>query len=282
MMRIPRYWSRIEGDGTDPEGRIVALVALGWSDDGAEAAQARARERLASMIARVERGDPLPHGYSYGDRPLREELLHEVRSAGGELLGLLTRNAYGCIVLNAPRAMFLDVDIPEPSLSQKLRGLFGAKMKSPEEKALGGVRDALRTMPGLSYRIYRTAAGLRVLVTDRTFDPRDPVVERLMASAAADPAYARLCRIQSSFRARLTPKPWRCRRTRPPVRFPFLTDEERERFDAWLVDYERAAEAHATCRLLEEAGGARVHDEIGPLLDLHEDLTRVGTELPLA
>ena len=282
MLSIPRYWSRAAGEAVSYEERTIELVAWGWSDADQAAADAHARERLAAMIGRVERGEPLPHGYSYGNRPLREELLHELRTGRGEVLGLLTRNAYGCTVLNAMRAMFLDVDIPSPSLSDRLRGLFGAKRPTPEERALDGVRAALRQVSGGSFRIYRTAAGLRILATDRTFEPRDPTVELLMTSAAVDPAYARLCKVQECFRARLTPKPWRCSKKRPPARFPFLADGERAKFDAWLVDYEQAADARATCRLIEEVGSARVHDDVAPILAVHDDLTRIGSDLPLA
>ena len=58
-------------------------------------------------------------------------------------------------------------------------------------------------------RLYQTPAGMRVLVTHRTFDPNETAVQECFKALKADPVYARMCRKQQCFRARVSPKPWR-------------------------------------------------------------------------
>jgi hypothetical protein len=103
-----------------------------------------------------------------------------------------------------------------------------------------------------------------------------------MTAVGADPAFVQLCRAQKSFRARLTPKPWRCGAEKPPNRYPRQSEEEQRRFSAWLADYEAKARTNATCRLVEEVGSGRVCDEARPILALHDEVARVGAALTLA
>ena len=59
-----------------------------------------------------------------------------------------------------------------------------------------------------------------------------------MKALGADPAFLHLCRIQGSFRARLTPKPWRCGQANPPGSFP-REPEAQAAFAEWLAQYQR-------------------------------------------
>ncbi len=102
-----------------------------------------------------------------------------------------------------------------------------------------------------------------------------------MQYVGADPAFIKLCRAQRSFRARLTPKPWRIGQSQPPIQFPRETPRDEERFHRWLSGYESASADWATCRLLE-AGINNVHEKIQPLLTLHDESTKATTALPLA
>jgi hypothetical protein len=92
---------------------------------------------------------------------------------------------------------------------------------------------------------------------------------------------SRACAAQKSFRARLTPKPWRCRLGPPPSSYPHPDDAARRRFTDWLGEYERAA-SHATCRYLETIGNGSPRAATARLLDLHDRLTRCRDALPLA
>ncbi len=95
----------------------------------------------------------------------------------------------------------------------------------------------------------------------------------------ADPLYVRLCRLQQSFRARLTPKPWQCGLRVPPASFPFDTPQQESRFRAWDADYAATAARYATCRYLTTFGG-RIAPAFEELIRFHDQETKAGTTLP--
>jgi hypothetical protein len=104
----------------------------------------------------------------------------------------------------------------------------------------------------------------------------------LMESVGADADFVVLCRIQNSFRARLTPKPWRCGVRRPPNFFPRGTTEEKLLFAEWLWGYEQACRSHATCRVLGHVGPEKIHKRNEPIIALHDRETKAHAALPLA
>lgn len=273
-MHVPRFWAKAKGE-VERHGERQPLAVWGWGDDEG-GARATAAQRLARLIERFQGGAREPGAYDYGERPLREELVQTLEPGA-----LLTRNRYGAIVLNTERLLFLDVDLPPASGLGLFGRLFGKR--APADVALERLRDALHTAaPAASFRLYRTAAGLRVLATDREFDPQASETTALMEATGTDPCFARLCRAQHSFRARLTPKPWRCACPNPPGEYPRSDEETRERFSAWCQRYERAIEGHATCRYLENVGAGTLAPRWRTLVELHDQVTRCQDDLPLA
>jgi hypothetical protein len=84
---------------------------------------------------------------------------------------------------------------------------------------------------------------------------RRPLVTReLLEALGSDPRFVKLCAVQESFRARLTPKPWRCDVSLPPGQHPREDTALRARVEEWLRGYEAASEHFATCRFIEHAG----------------------------
>jgi hypothetical protein len=176
--------------------------------------------------------------------------------------------------------MFIDIDLPALPSFLWLRRLFGRPVATAESM-LEELAAALAKASDATFRIYRTAGGFRVLATDRRFDPATDEAERIMTSVGADPSFIQLCRAQKSFRARLTPKPWRCGVERVPGKYP-RTPDEQEEFLQWLKVYERKAAEHSVCRYEREVGRGRTDPSIGPLLRVHDEATRVHAGLPLA
>lgn len=280
-MRIPRYWARAEEQTPPDYAGARRIIVWGWSQENHDEAERHARERLTELLDRLRQGLGLPTGYGYGRRPLREEILDELRDRGGAIDAVLTRNSYGSLVLNAAQVLFVDVDVPWPTLGERLARLFGSRKPTPETAALTRIREILLNAGSGSYRIYRTAAGFRVLATDPLFTPGSAAAEQLMRALDADPAFVQLCRAQDSFRARLTPKPWRCGQVNPPGRFP-RDAEEQAAFAAWLAGYDHAIESRATCRFVEAVGWGRTHSDAGRIVDFHDQMTKCHTGLPLA
>jgi hypothetical protein len=329
-MLIPRYWSRAESQATTPEGKPVRFHVWRGSRNSPAEAQTLADEAVARIANRVRRGQGFPERYAYGDRPLREEVVREIAGGAPDAGGgdapdaAITRNSYGALVLNAARAFFIDVDIPEdggggqrsssssmggadplamarevvdalpiPSgIKSMLGGLFGPKSSAsaappppppdPAAPALSRLRQWVAARPDWRVRVYRTHSGLRYLVMHDVFSPTSPEAQAAMAALGSDPQYMRLCQVQKSFRARLTPKPWRIGVENPPVTFPYEGAMEEQEMKEWVARYGQASGGRATCRFLEEMGSGREHPDVAPLRDLHDELSRAESNLPLA
>lgn len=301
-MHFPKYWTTAQ-DKT--------LTAWGWSDDSPAHAANHASERLMRIKAWLLRGGKfsLQQRYGYGDRPMREEVLREFRKPDGTLQAAVTRNSYGCLVLNTTHLMFVDVDAqgvkfirrpsdgeivmvgnaPEAMESSFLGGLFGFrkpdKSRTPDAFLNGvatKVQDWLKRQPDWGWRVYRTAAGVRLIATHQAIPPEDALCKLAFESFESDPLYRKLCARQKCFRARLTPKPWRCDMNKPHVRWPWANAKTEARFRKWEAKYAKAAERYATCKLIGHFGRTDVSPEFQPLLELHDKATRAESNLPLA
>jgi hypothetical protein len=255
-MNFPRFWAH---------GESGSFSSWRWSDNSPEEARSLAREAAARLEARFRETGKLVDRYGYPDRPLREPVLRELFDESGQVAHVITRNSYGCHVLNSARALFADVDLPEEHL--------GAA-------AIERARNWADSQPGWNWRIYRTKAGLRLLATQSLFDSADAICESVFAAVGADPLYRKLCQTQKCFRARLTPKPWRCEMPNPPARWPFADFSRERAFADWDARYQSACRAKATCQLLDHGTG-QVHPELEPVIALHDEMTRATSGLAL-
>ncbi|MGJ7524479.1 hypothetical protein [Variovorax sp. GB1P17] len=157
---------------------------------------------------------------------------------------------------------------------------------TPEKQAAERIGRFLHQHPDWHLRIYRTPAGFRVLAMHDVFSPNDAVVADCFQLMGVDKVYARMCRNQNCFRARLSAKPWRIgisepMRPRPGV-WPVSPDRLPQR-NAWVTRYEKAAEGHAACQYLESVGNtARLHPSAQAVQELHDERTRANSGFPLA
>jgi hypothetical protein len=177
-----------------------------------------------------------------------------------------------------------------------LGGLFGSKPAArpaappppppapanPASAALDRLRRYVAAHPEWRVRVYRTSAGLRYLVTHDVFSPTDPAAQAAMRELGADPQYIKLCQVQKTFRARLTPKPWRIGVENPPVTFPYEGAGEEAQMRQWEARYDAASRGRATCRFMEEIGSGAEHPDVASLRELHDEHTRATSGLPLA
>jgi hypothetical protein len=98
----------------------------------------------------------------------------------------------------------------------------------------------------------------------------------------SDPLYVRLCQAQDCFRARLTPKPWRCDTDTPASRYPWDNSDVEIQYRLWKRRYEQASRSYAVCRLVKQLGPREVHPDVAAILTLHDQLTGVEAARPLA
>ncbi|TDE91621.1 hypothetical protein EXU48_15885 [Occultella glacieicola] len=290
MQPIPRFWEKVVSPATDADGKPLRLTIWGWSTTSLGHAREVAGRRLAETVARLAAGARL--GRYYPRMPLREQTLQEFHGTDGTLIAATTRNRYGAEVLNTDRVLIADVDLPQAPTplvraGGLLRRLLGAGTPGPEPAAdpaalaLNRVRAFDAAHPELGAHVYRTAAGLRVVITGTAAAPDSPEADRILQELAADPVYVRLCATHKTYRARLTPKPWRCGAPRITITWPYPDQDTAERTEAWIRTYRQRSRPYATCHLIERLGATPGRDE-GLILDIHDRATVAGPEVPLA
>jgi hypothetical protein len=249
-------------------------------------------QSLASQVAqqladRFRAGNYPPKGGGYyPDRPFREQVMQEIKNRSGETAAVVTRNSYGCMVLNIARVMFVDIDLSEPKPPGFFKRLFGKPDLTPpvdqQGAAMARIENWTRNHPEWGWRIYQTRAGLRLLATQALVEADSAVADGVFEALGADPLYRKLCKTQKCFRARLTPKPWRCGLRHKPQRWPWLDAKEEKQFEKWEAQYQSASANLATCELLRKIGNSNIHPEVQSILKLHDDTTRAESKLQLA
>jgi hypothetical protein len=167
-------------------------------------------------------------------------------------------------------------------------------LRSAKLRAAGGAEAATRTRlaaflkrhPEWNVHLYRTPAGLRLLVTHSPVPPSDPSVRAFFEAVDVDPVYARMCQNQNCFRARLTAKPWRIGipshlKPRPGI-WP-VQPLQRPQRQAWIDTYEQKAHHYAACTFLDSLGSGTVHPKAATLIELHDHACQARSPgLPLA
>src|SRR5438445_1929815 len=251
---------------TDPStGKRVFRSGVGISTmsaaDARRLAEDQARRALDDLLA-GQSGEL--GGYAYLANRRAEAPVDVLRGAAGES-ARITVNAYGAIVMNATAALFADVDTddrgPKPPAGERPPARLSA---------------VLAGRPELAMRAYRTRAGWRYLCTNRAFDPAGEDARAFLVELGTDARYVLLCRAQRSFRARLTPKPWRAgQRTLPvfPARAVAREDLQRHVDRTWK---------YASTRFVERVGPDETLPELRDLVEYHDRWTQAMSTKPLA
>ncbi|PKO15056.1 hypothetical protein CVU37_13725 [candidate division BRC1 bacterium HGW-BRC1-1] len=300
-MNIPHYWARAEMEGRNRQGDVLPFIAWGSSDQSDSDARRQAQHNVEQLVARYQSGDKFPDRGQYygGDRPLREEILQEFSPGDNPDSAIVTRNSYGCSVLNAARLMFIDIDLPSLATDATLGDAMGMLARFGRKLFGGGSKESDRpttenSEQGMShrelaviekarqwtnlhanwgFRVYRTAGGLRLLAIHDFFDPQGSAAAEVMNTLGADPMYMRLCRSQNCFRARLTPKPWRVGVQSAFFRHPWKGTSNEGAARDWLRQYEYACQQAQTCQHLANIGRDKVAQELETLVTFHDEAT---------
>ena len=168
-MNFPPFWAK---------GTYENFICWRWSNHSPGEAQSAAKEAARKLAERFASGKTPFNRYGYGDRPMREPVLRELKNGSGDVAAAITRNSYGCLVLNTARVMFVDVDLPELDRAGGGQGFFGRLFGKPQAsshddvvaRALTRAEAWVNQHPDWSWRAYRTRAGLRLLATHGLFD----------------------------------------------------------------------------------------------------------------
>lgn len=298
MKPIARYWDQHRETVTFRDGVQWDMTITGSSLTSASDAQRDARQRLARFVAFAnthERTGPPPEDWYYPDRRLPEQVLQEIHGPDGGLIAVVTRNRYGAEVLNTDALLITDIDLPTPStpgapragLLRRVLGLpvsatspeFKAHVLQEQSRITGLIKDFAQRNPSLGVHTYQTRGGFRVLVTGTGARPGSDQAAGIMAELSSDHLYMRLCRVQETYRARLTPKPWRIGLPRNGSGDPRVTGSPE--FRQWYRTYTEASTQHAVCRVVDRAG-TQPSPEEQMIITLHDRATKPTSDLPLA
>ena len=130
--------------------------------------------------------------------------------------------------------------------------------KTPESLALKTIEKFSERNPEWHLRIYKTPAGLRILVMHDIFNVESSI--DIFEALDTDYNYINMCKLQDCFRARVSPKPWRIGPTFRednkiypqgadglwPVNEEFM--EERK---IWIKEYDESAINFASCKFVK-------------------------------
>ncbi len=257
-------------------GQTVYRSASATSAVSQKDAEAKAHEAARRRAEGAGPGPRIPHvddRYPYPERVVVEPVLDRIVAADHEI-GRLTRNGYGATVLNAYAVMFVDVDTEKDTSNAPAETLVDAG------QAIAALGDLCARRHELAFRVYQTRAGLRYLCTSRLFDPASSEASEILAALHSDRRYRVLCRVQRCFRARLTPKPWRCR-------LPLAAQPKRGIFTRLTGGMGSGGltnpDYFATCRFLQAVGTDIPVDATARVIwELHDRLTEAVSTKPLA
>ena len=280
-MQFYKFWTKAELPATGNTGGFK-IECWGFSNESLEDAFRVAEGRATSVASAIVDGKFSAAGYYEEERPFREEVIEEFTDAGQQV-AIISRNNYGVLVLNTPIVFFADVDKPAGSAIKSFLGLFKSKTAEPsfEEQLVGKIESLCRQDASLGLRLYRTTNGYRILITSRQIPANQANSNSLLQALGSDRLYVSLCKTQDCYRARLTPKPWRCNYHGPPTRFPYRSAAEEQEFRSWLLEYDSARDEFATCALIGDFGSSYRDPVVEKIVQLHDHYT-LDDDKPLA
>jgi hypothetical protein len=269
-MRFAKFWAFTRLPVSRPGFDCDSVKLWGASNKSIEAAVATAERRAGQLRSFFQGAASAQQDYDYWNDFIREEVLEEITSDTGQLLGVVTRNHYGAEILNTTAVLFGDIDVArrEPGFISKLCARLGLPIKN-KAYYVQRLETYQRQHPELTISLFETCAGLRFVVTSQTLTPSDSFTQSMFSELGVDKLYQKLCLRQNCFRARLTPKPWRIKLERPATRFPRDLATEQPSFERWLKGYQQASADYGVVKQIQQWGNQSVPADIKKILGVH-------------
>lgn len=267
-MKTYKYWKRVTEELPYKDGTRLTLTGRGRSNTSEFEAASDARARLRKVAARIA-GEDVADAEDYSS-DICEEVVREL-----DAKNVVTRNRYGALVLNTESVTIIDIDNHRKGFLEAL----GFKKRENKPAILEDVEKvaARAEYADLGFRLYETFKGVRLIVTGAYCDP-DGRGWEIMRACNSDPLFKLLCRKQTCYRARLTPKPGRLKL--PGIRYNWpLEGAELEAAQAWIKEYDERSAGFAVCRYLKTFGRQDMTDGI---VKFHDAEVRAASGLPLA
>jgi len=185
-------------------------------------------------------------GYNEKDpEPVVKTLFRGNGIEAPQVMATVTVNRYKALVLNTDKMFIADIDkLKQPYLNDKSSSYFDTLNLN--------YRD-LPNRGDLSFRVYRTFAGYRLLLTSEVSSGVDV---SLLNHFLSDPKYVAMCQVQKCYRARLSPKPWRLEILKPENTVNYTLPNQR------------------VCKLVTVLGSGYIHPHLSQLVHYHDKKTR--------
>jgi hypothetical protein len=269
-MKFAKYWEKINLAVDKKHFDSESISIWGASNTSSQDALDNAHKRAQEFKAFCSDSFNDSQLYQYSNGYIKEEVLDEF-SSNGEVIGIISRNYYGAKILNSNAVFFGDIDIkPKSSFFSKLLNFFGKK-ENTKNTVINAIKHVQEQNNQYSFKVYETFAGLRVVITNKIFSANSKEVDNLFKLLNVDPLYAKLCKNQACFRARLTPKPWRIGVSypTPETRYPRKNQNFEKTYLNWLNKYEQISQKYCVVKEVASFGSHPEHPQVTKILAIH-------------
>lgn len=265
-MRIFKYWIRFEKE-IFIDGKTFYLKVLGGSNISAFDAKKDAEKKIGRIRLKIQ-NKAVSEEYQ---ADIVEEIIHTI-----DHQNIITRNRYGALVLNSENLLFIDID----QLRFSFYDLFFRGKLTKKQKLLLNIEKTIKKKKyaRFGFRLYETANGFRLLVSNQDFKAQSLETKRIMEDFGVDRMYMWLCIKQNCFRARLTPKPFRIKQKAIKVKYPERTTQEAIQLSNWLAAYDHKSQRYSTCKLVKTYGKP-MYDKA---ISYHDRMTKINYNNKLA
>ncbi|WP_022918630.1 hypothetical protein [Ruania albidiflava] len=244
----------------DADGALVAAIT---------------RNRYGALVLNTDRlliaDVDSPEGERAARRAVRKVRADRERGGSlGRLVGRLLGRSGPAEHMFDPPATSTSGAVPEDGSDEE-----------PTPPELTRIDTFAQAHPELGVHVYRTAAGYRVLITGADAAPDSEQAAAIMRELASDPVYVTLCATHRTYRARLTPKPWRVGLPALTARWPWQDARTADRAFRWQARYTEACAGSAVCQKVRDAR-REPRPEEGLVLDAHDRAVLGAPGAPLA
>ena len=266
-MKTFKYWAKTEGVLL-VEGVSTKAMFLGGSDSSEQDAKRNAVKKFEAVQRKINGAKQEFEEYEV---EIKEEQIERISDSM-----VITRNRYGAHVLNVEDQMILDIDQTPASFfdlfSRRTDDWKINKLDKAVEKLNQKVDDGF-----LGFRLYKTCAGFRIIITGKPIHPKDKLAEQISRSLNVDPLYWQLCKKQDCYRARLTPKSYRIKYKPIKIKLPDSL-ERKEEINSWEIGYLKASKNYAVCKYIKTIGNHSTNQ----LVSVHDEYTQATSDRKLA
>ena len=110
-MQFYKFWSKSSHHSSSGRLGNFNVSCFGYSNESLEDALKVAEQRAEKVASVMANGPQMGGGYYASSHAFREPIIEQFNE-DEKTIAIISRNHYGCLVLNTPNVFFADVDKP--------------------------------------------------------------------------------------------------------------------------------------------------------------------------